>query len=371
MRPISPPPAFLAFAVLVAGLAAGTALNSDAAAAASDPPKVVASIAPVHSLVAGVMAGVGEPVLLVKGGASPHTYALKPSDAAALAAADVVFRVGPGLEAFLDGPLQTLAGGARVVELAAAPGLTLLPVREGGVWEAHDHGHEGEADGHDADLHPAGEDHDDEHAAAAGDAHGHGDEAGQEEAADAHAEHGHEDHDHEGNDMHLWLDPRNAAAMTKAIVTALSAADPAHAATYAANGAAVEARISALDDRLAAELAPVRGKPFIVFHDAYQYLDERYGLAAVGAITVNPERSPGAERILAIRAKIADLGAVCVFTEPQFEPRVVTRLVEDTGVRTGVLDPDAAAGRTPGENLYFELMNDLADSLVHCLDGSS
>jgi zinc transport system substrate-binding protein len=360
--------------MLVTGLAAGTALGSGAAAAASEPPKVVASIAPVHSLVAGVMAGIGEPALLVKGGASPHTYALKPSDAATLASADVVFRVGPGLEAFLDGPLQTLAGGARVVELAAAPGLTLLPVREGGVWEAHDHEHEREAAGHEADRHPvgeqAGEDHDEAHAPAAGDAHDSAGEAGHAEAAHGH-NHGQDDHDLEGHDMHLWLDPRNATAMTKAIVRALSAADPAHAAVYAANGVAVEARISALDDRLAAELAPVRGKPFVVFHDAYQYFDQRYGLAAVGAITVNPERSPGAERILAIRAKITERGAVCVFTEPQFEPRVVTRLVEDTGVRTGVLDPDAAAGRTPGEDLYFELMTDLADSLVHCLDGSS
>lgn len=365
----------LATATLAAS-ALATGFAGPSRAAAADAPTVLVSIAPVHSLVAGVMAGVGEPVLLVKGGASPHTYALKPSDAAALAAADVVFRVGPGLEAFLDDPLKTLAGKAKVVELSTAAGLRLLPVREGGVWEEHDHGHGGEAAGHDADLHPAGEDHDEEHAAAAGDAHGHADEAGHQETAHAHEEHGqgnhgHEDHDHEGNDMHLWLDPRNAAAMTKAVVAALSAADPAHAAAYSANGAAVEARIAALDDRLAAELAPVRDKPFIVFHDAYQYLDERYGLAAVGAITVNPERSPGAERILAIRAKIADLGAVCVFSEPQFEPRIVTRLVEDTGVRTGVLDPDAAAGRTPGENLYFELMTDLADSLVHCLDGSS
>jgi zinc transport system substrate-binding protein len=342
-------------ALAVASLAAGFTAVSPAAA--SDTPNVLASIAPVHSLVAGVMAGVGEPRLLVRGGASPHTYALKPSDAAALASADVVFRIGPGLEAFLEGPLETLAGQAKVVDLSQAPGMTLLPVREGGVWDEHDHGHDDKT----GEAGEAHDDHDDE-------GHGPDDHAKGEHAKGEHAD---EDHDHEGNDMHLWLDPRNAAAMTRSIVATLSAADPQHAAAYAANGAAVEARIAAIDTRLATELAPVRGKPFIVFHDAYQYFDARYELEAVGSITVNPEQAPGAERILAIRAKIADFGAVCVFTEPQFEPRVVSRLVEDTGVRTGVLDPDAAAGRTPGPDLYFELMTDLADSLVHCLDGSS
>lgn len=171
--------------------------------------------------------------------------------------------------------------------------------------------------------------------------------------------------------MHLWLDPRNAAAMTRAIVATLSDADPANADRYAENGAALEARLADLDARLEQQLAPVRGKPFIVFHDAYQYLDARYGLTAVGTITVSPDRAPGAARIQEIRATITGRGAVCVFTEPQFEPRVVTRLVEDTGVRTGVLDPDAAAGHTPGPELYFELMGDLATNLVACLDGAS
>jgi zinc transport system substrate-binding protein len=403
-----------------------------AADAPSPPPSTVVSIAPIHSLVAGVMAGVGEPVLLVKGGASPHTYTLKPSDAAALAGAQIVFRVGPGLETFLDHPLETLAGQADVVDLADAPGLTLMPLREGGLWAPHDHGHEAAADAdhaepagadhdHDhaegeshaaeADHQHAGEateasdedhdhaaaaptaDHDHDHAAAHTDADAHGNEADGNEADghehadahghdahahDAHAQdaHGHEaaGHDHahghaDEHDMHLWLDPRNAAAMTRAIVATLSDADPANADRYAANGAALEARLAALDQRLAGELAPVREKPFIVFHDAYQYFDARYDLDAVGTITVSPDRAPGAARIQEIRDILAERGAVCVFTEPQFEPRVVTRLVEDTGVRTGVLDPDAAAGHTPGPELYFELMTDLSKSLVDCLAG--
>jgi zinc transport system substrate-binding protein len=380
------------------------------AEAPSPPPSVVVSIAPVHSLVAGVMAGVGEPTLLVKGGASPHTYALKPSDAAALSGAQIVFRIGPGLETFLDDPLETLARQADVVDLAGAPGVRLLPLREGGIWEAHDHGHE-DGDAHadgatEAKAEPAdAADHDHEQAAAAAapDAdHGHDHDAAADGSvhaaapADAHADadaHGHGDgHDHGHgapahdahdahataeaqahageHDMHLWLDPRNAAAMTRAIVATLSDADPANADRYGENGAALEARLAVLDARLETELAPVRATPFIVFHDAYQYLDARYDLAAVGAITVSPDRAPGAQRMQEVRATIAERGAACVFTEPQFEPRAVSRLVEDTGVRTGVLDPDAAAAHAPGPDLYFELMDDLAASLVACLGGS-
>lgn len=405
--------ALLAGCVLGAGGLAMSPLDAEAEAP-SPPPSVVVSIAPIHSLVSGVMAGVGEPTLLVKGGASPHTYTMKPSDAAALSDAKIVFRVGPGLEAFLDDPLATLASQADVVDLAEAPGLRLMALREGGVWEAHDHGHahgaaeakadpDGDADhdhGHaseaaeaetdhdaaaDGSAHAASghEDHDDHaHEAAApaeahadSDAHDHGAGDGHDHAQDAHAHDAHaeaEPHAHAGeHDMHLWLDPRNAAAMTRAIVATLSDADPANADRYAENGAALEARIAALDARLETELAPVREKPFIVFHDAYQYLDARYDLAAVGAITVSPDRAPGAQRIQEIRATIAERGAICVFTEPQFEPRVVSRLVEDTGVRTGVLDPDAAAAHTPGADLYFELMGDLAANLVTCLGGSS
>lgn len=436
-RILTSAPCRLALATALAGGIGGlapTALNA-ASEPPSPPPSVVVSIAPIHSLVAGVMAGVGEPTLLVKGGASPHTYTMKPSDASALAGAQIIFRVGPGMETFLDDPLESLATQADVVDLANAPGLTLLPLREGGMWEPHDHGDEhghdheqgdehahqhgdGDAHTHGEEAAPAGatdHDHDHDHAAtgtgedhdhadgddhAAGDTEAHGEAAHAHDAAtgedhahahDAHAHdaHGHDAHGHDAHghdarapaaaahehahagehDMHLWLDPRNAAAMTRAIVATLADADPANADRYIENGAALEARLAALDERLAAELAPVRDQPFIVFHDAYQYFDARYGLDAVGAITVSPDRAPGAARIQEVRDILAERGAVCVFTEPQFEPRVVSRLVEDTGVRTGVLDPDAAAAHAPGPDLYFALMDDLSASLVACLSG--
>jgi zinc transport system substrate-binding protein len=290
-----------------------------AALPAMAAPKVVASIKPIDALVAGVMAGVGEPALIVAGGASPHLYTLKPSDAERLAHADIVFWVGPIFEGFLAKPLTSLARKAEIVELDRAPGLVLLPAREGGAWEEDEH-----------------QDHHD-HAAAA-----------------------------EEQDGHLWLDPDNAKAIVRLAASRLAAHDPAHAAAYVANGAALEHRLDALDAGLRQHLAAVKGVPFVVFHDAYQYLERRYGLAAIGSITVSPDNRPGARRLQEIRGKIAALGARCVFSEPQFEPRLVNTVIAGSGARTGALDPEGAA-LAPGRELYFQLMDGLADSLVRCL----
>jgi zinc transport system substrate-binding protein len=287
--------------------------------AGASPPSVVASIKPVHSLVAAVMDGVGAPALLVPGSASPHTYSLKPSDARRLAAAQLVFWVGPMYEGFLVKPLAALGGAARVVTLAEAPGVVVLPAREGGVWEEE--------------------------------AHAHGAAVHEEE-----------------EDGHLWLDPENAKAIVAAAAAALADADPAHEARYRANAARATAALGALDARLGARLAPVAGIPYIVFHDAYQYLERRYGLAAAGSITVAPERKPGARRVAEIRARIAGARVVCIFTEPQFEPALVRGLVADTGVRTGVLDP-LGAGIPEGPTLYGAMMEKLAAALAGCLGG--
>ncbi|WP_448205238.1 zinc ABC transporter substrate-binding protein [Azospirillum sp. sgz302134] len=303
-------------AVLAALIASGPAL--------ADPPKVVASIKPVHSLVASVMQGVGEPALIVRGAASPHSYALKPSDAKALADADLVFWIGPELEGFLAKPLEATAAKASTVELLTAPGVTLLNAREGGAWDAHDHGH--------------GHDH-----------------------TSARHERGHE----EAN-THIWLDPANARAMVAAVADALAGKDPANAATYKANAERTAQRIDALDAELKAALAPVAGKPFVVFHDAYQYFEAHYGLNGVGAITVSPERRPSAKRLSDIRAKIASLGAACVFAEPQFEPALVDTIVDGTKAKKGVLDPEGA-DLPDGPDLYPTLMRNIAASLKGCL----
>lgn len=326
---------------LMLATALSTAIAGMAQAA---EPKVVVSIKPVHSLVAAVMQGVGEPSLIVEGGASPHTYSMKPSNAAALQEADVIFWVGHGLEAFLAKPLETLGRNAKRVELEGAPGLRTLPFREGGAFEAHNHGE----DGHDH----AGDDHDD---------HGH------DHAEKADEEHG---DDHGGTDMHLWLDPMNAKAMAKTIAETLSASDPANAAAYAANLEVLNGRIDRLDAEIAETVAPVKDKPFVVFHDAYQYFETHYGVRVAGSITVSPETLPGAERLTEIRDKITELGATCVFAEPQFEPKLVHVVIEGTSAKSGTLDPEGGA-LAAGPDLYFDLMKGIATSLRACLTSAS
>jgi len=331
----------LPLAALATLLLCGTAIAA---------PRVVASTKPVHSLVSAVMAGVGEPALIVKGAASPHTYSLRPSDAAALEAADIVFWTGHGMELFLADALDTLSTGAEVVELAETPGIELLPVREGGAFEAHAHGED--EHGHDHDDHDhEGHDHEE---------HGH----------DDHDHEGHDDHDHahEGEgDMHFWLDPHNAGLMVRQIAAVLAEADPDNAAAYDANAQAELARLEALEAEIRASLAPVAGKPFIVFHDAYQYFENRFGLEVAGTVTVSPEVMPGAARIDELRAKVAELGATCVFAEPNFEPAIVRTIVEGTEARAGVLDPEGSA-LAEGPDLYAELLRGLATGLAECLE---
>ncbi len=310
--------AFLpAAALLFSGLLVSTT------ATAADAPRVVVSIKPIHSLVAAVMQGVGTPDLIVDGAASPHTYALKPSNARSLQQAQLVFWVGPGMEAFLQKPLSALGSNATVVELDHAPGITKLKFREGGAFEPHD----------DDDEHEAGEDH---------------------------------DHDHGEFDTHLWLDPHNAKAMVAEITTSLVAADPANALTYETNQKALNDKLDALDTEIASTLAPVKDKPFIVFHDAYQYFEHRYGVRVSGSITVSPETIPGAQRVAEIHSKVAGLGATCVFAEPQFEPKLVNVVLEGTSAKSGVLDPEAAT-LPQGPDLYFDLMRGIASSLKTCL----
>jgi zinc transport system substrate-binding protein len=168
--------------------------------------------------------------------------------------------------------------------------------------------------------------------------------------------------------MHLWLDPQNAAAVVGVIETTLAEADPANAGAYKTNAEAMRGRLAALSAEIEAQLEPVKGKPFIVFHDAYQYFENRFGMPAAGSITVNPEVMPGAERLTEIRRRIADTGAACVFAEPQFEPRLVQTLIEGTGAKAGVLDPEAGA-LDEGADLYFAMMRGISASLSSCLSG--
>ena len=336
-------------------LLASTFLFISTAVATADV-KVVASIKPVHSLVASVMQGVSEPSLLVKGAGSPHTYSLKPSQAKELQAADIVFWMSHDLEAFLENSIESIAKNAKAVSLMDSHGLMKLNFREGGAFEAHDHGHDDHGDDkHDDHGHDKQDDHgDDKH-----DDHGH----------DKHDDHGddkHDDHGHDEVDPHVWLDPQNAKSLVHEIEEHLAEIDPSNAAKYEANAKAVMKKLDALTKEIEADLKPIRETGYVVFHDAYQYFEKRFGVSAVGSITVSPEVLPGAERVSELRDKVKSLNASCVFSEPQFEPKLVKTITENTDAGTGVLDP-LGANIKDGPELYFTLIRNMAKSLKDCL----
>lgn len=337
-------------AVLAAGLLAASLL---AAPPAFAEVKVTVTIKPVHALVAQVMEGVGTPDLLVKGAASPHTYALKPSDARALNHADVFFRVSEAVEPFTRKIVTALPASVRTVTLADAPGIEQLDVRTGETFEKHDDAHEGE---HDKAGHgDHGHDHD----------HGAHDHNHDHDAADTHEDHTHETRDG-SRDGHVWLDPENARKMVAEIARVLSEASPADAEKFKANATRADAALVALQAEIARDLEPVKGKPFIVFHDAFQYFEHRFGLAAVGSITVSPENQPSAKRLTEIRRKLAALSAACVFSEPQFQAKLVAAVTEGTSARAGTLDPEGALV-DPGPGAYDMLLRNLATGLRSCL----
>jgi len=334
-------------------------------APAQQAPDVVVSVAPLHGITAAVMEGVGAPALLIDGAQSPHTFTMRPSQAAMLQSADLVVWGGRLLESALEQPLASLVPVEARFSVLDTPGLVLLEAREGGAWAEHDHDHDdhagedahGEEHGHDDDH---GGDRDDDHGGDQGGDHAHDDDHGE---TDDHADHA---HDHGTTDTHLWLDPDNAAAIARAVAERLAGIDTANAETYRSNAARFAAETAALAAELEARLSAVADRPFIVFHDAYQYLEVRFGLAAAGSITVSPDSQPSAARIAEIQDAIAERGALCLFAEPQFEPTIVEAIAGDTGVSTGVLDP--VGGDLPlGPGHYEHLMRDLADDLVACL----
>ena len=281
-------------------------------------PKVVVTLKPVHSLIAAVMAGIGQPHLLLAAAADPHSHALRPSEARALAGADAVFWIGPALEGYLQKPLASLAAGAKVITLSNSPGLHILPAREGGIWEEH------ETDGHNGDA------------------------------------------DHAGQDPHIWLDPRNAQAMVRHAVTVLTGLDPDHGAGYRQNGDTVIAELAALEAEIHRLLAPVRALPYMVLHDAYQYFEARFYTNAQGAIAIAADRKPGARRIAAIRVRLRQGKVRCLFREANLPVKLVDTLTSGLDVRVASLDP---IGRVmaPGPDAYGRLLRQLAGTLENCL----
>lgn len=315
-----------------------------AGAAHAEVPRVATDIAPIHSLVARVMDGVGTPDLIVQPGGSPHEYSLRPSEAKALQEADLVFWVSPDLTPWLGNAIETLATNASVTELLEADGTIELTIREGALFEVHEH---------DDDKHEDAEHKGDDHA---------------EHAEGKHYEHAEEEAGHEGHgdgahDPHVWLSPTNAATWLNVIAGQLSATDPENAGAYFANAAAGRAELDTLTSDINAMLGPVRGGQFIVFHDAYQYFESAFDFIASGAISISDASDPSPARIAEIRARIADEGINCVLAEPQFNAGLVATVLDGTEAKTGVLDP-LGSDLAPGPALYPQLMRNLASTLV-------
>jgi len=308
-------------AALIAALAAQAWLG----AAWARDLNVVATIKPIHSIVASVMQGVAKPTLLVDGAASPHTFSLKPSDARALAAARVVFRVSDAIDPFMSKVAKSLPKSVEVVVLDKAPGLTLHRIRRGGPFEVDD---EGTSGGH----------------------HGH-----------AHDKSG------LGIDGHIWLDPSNAALIAFHVADVLGKAQPDAAARFKSNADALARDLATLTPELSERLSPLAGRSFVVFHDAYQYFEKRFGLHAAGSVTVSPDLAPSVMRLSALRTKIGRLKAACVFAEPQFEPRLIVTITENTTAKRGVVDP-LGASIPAGVGHYPALLRKMAADFAQCLE---
>ena len=284
-------------------------------------PNVAVDILPVASLVSQVMGDLGQPRLIVPAGVSPHDYAMRPSEARTLQNADIVFWVGRDLTVGLARSIKALATNAVSVSLIDVPGITLLPFRHGATFEAHDH-----------------EAHDDE----------------------AHDRNG-------GTDPHVWLDPENAQVWLEVIAAELAKLDPDNASSYLHRARVGRNRLKELTRHLSAQLAPIRGRPFVVFHDAYQYFEHRFDIRAVGSIVLSEAYDPGPARIVEIRDAVLKLEVNCVFAEPQFEPKLIATVIEGTDARSGTLDP-LGTSLQAGPDLYSQLLRNLVRDLEDCLE---
>jgi zinc transport system substrate-binding protein len=282
--------------------------------------KVVTSIKPIHSLASYLMDGVGKPDLIVDGYASPHGFAMKPSHAKMLQNADLIFWIGEDLESFLEKPLNSIAKKAEIIELMDIKGLNVLKFRERNIFEEHDH------DDHD--------DHDD-----------------------------HEGHNHGEFDPHIWLDPINAKVILNEMVEHLIENDAKNASTYKSNLDKALKDIDKLTMDVMSELN--QSVASIVFHDAYQYFEERFNVKILGAFTVNTDVMPGAEQLAEIREIIEHDKVSCVFSEPQFNPDIIKAVAKDMNIKTGVVDP-LGATLNPGKNLYFDLIRNMSKSFKGC-----
>jgi zinc transport system substrate-binding protein len=290
---------------------------------------VVVTLKPVHSLVAALMQGVEQPKLLLDDSQSPHSMSLRPSQRRMLNEADLIVWIGDALEPSLSHLLQSRQSRAEVVSMLESPGLHLLQVRDSKTWSSHDHSH------HRHDGEP---------------------ETTPERSMPQRSM----------PDSHIWLSPANALQMVRHLTRIVTRLDEPNRERYMQNSRALLTRLQALDEQLRSDLEPVKTIPYVVFHDAYQYFEAHYGLNAVGSVNIDPDQLSGARHIHQLRQTIQSTRARCLFTEPQFEPKLANTLAEGLALNIDELDP--LGTRLPaGPESYFMLMHGLSNSLVDCL----
>lgn len=309
-------------------------------------PKVIASIKPLHSLVAAIMDGSAAPVLLVDGLSSPHGYQIKPSQMKILHQADIIFYISPELETFLMRPLNTLPDAAQKIVLINTPGLSVFNLRHSALWETYQ---------------KQGLKHKPEQEQK------HDDDDGKSTHQDKGAHSRHHNHHRHSQDTHIWLDIENSKIIARQISHILQERYPENAPLYQANEKVLIEKLDALNDKLTEKLTPVKDSAFIVFHDAYQYFDRAYDLSAAGSITLEPDQEPGAKRIAEIRETIKSRDIRCVFAEPQFNSRLAQTITEGTAAKISTLDP-LGSDIDKGPSLYFLLLEQLATKIRSCLE---
>ena len=312
---------------------------------ASETKGVVTTIQPINSLVSAVIGNTGKTISLIPAEISPHEYKLKPSDTKKLQNANIIFFVSDHLESSITKVFENLPKNIKIINLMEDSGIKHLAIRDNEAWERHDH-HHGHGDHDDHDKHE--KKHDD---------HDH----------DKHAKK-HDDHDdHEKeDDVHIWLSPDNAVKIIKKINKELSLFFPENAKTYDQNANQMIKKINQLKVELKNELSGIKDKPYVVFHDAYQYFETSFGLNAVGSVALEGDIASSPKQISFIKDKIVKLKASCVFQEPQFDSKLVKIVVEGTNAQIGTLDP-LGVNIKSGENFYLQLLKNMAKSLKECL----
>ena len=311
---------------------------------ATETTGVISTIQPINSLVSAVIGNTGKTISIIPAEQSPHDFKLKPSDVKVLQSGNIIFYVSNHLESSVTKVFKNLPKNIKLINLMEESGINHLAIRDNAAWERHDH---------------HGDDHDDH------DKHGK-----KHDDHDDHDKHGkkHDDHDdHEKeDDVHIWLSPDNAIKIVQKVNKVLSLYFPENSKIYNDNTTKFIDKIRSLKMELIKEMSPIKNKPYIVFHDAYQYFEKTFELNAVGSVALEGDIASSPKQISFIKDKIIKSKASCVFQEPQFDSKLVKIVVEGTNAKIGTLDP-LGVNITGNKDFYLQLLTNMAKSLKECL----